>query len=224
LVRGTENAVTTLTLAPFGLRAVRQLRPTSANYSANVYYIKKSYASAIGFGDLIETRTGSGVYGYVGIYTAGDSHSLGVFAGCMPYYDTVLQQYVNKPWYAGTESPSGDIPCLVYDDPTMVFTAQLGGANASNPGNILDRGGNIDLAQNGAPNTTTGMSTAYLDATQYNNTTATLPLRIVGISQLFQPGYDPVGSFYLPTAAGQPTNNYLDVVLNTSEYRTSTGI
>ena len=216
--------MTTLTLAPFGLRPVRALRPAANNYSANLYYIKKSYASAIGFGDLVETRTGSGNYGYVGIYTAGDSHSLGVFIGCEPYFDTVLQQYVNKQWYAGSESPAGDIPCWVIDDPTAVFTVQIGGTNASNPGNILDRGGNIDLAQNGAPNTTTGISTAYADATTYNNTTATLPLRIVGVSQMFQPGYNPVSQFYLPTAAGQPTNNYIDVVLNTSEYRTSTGI
>lgn len=141
--------MTTLTLAPFGLRPIRALRPAAGNFSANLYYIKKSYASAIGFGDLVETRTGAGVYGYIGIYTAADTHSLGVFGGCLPYFDTVLQQVVNKQWYAGTESPSGDIPCLVYDDPTMVFTAQLGGTNASNPGNILDRGGNIDLAQNG---------------------------------------------------------------------------
>lgn len=214
----------TLNLVPFGLRPSRQLQGAAPTYQANLYYIKKSYASALGFGDLVETRSGSGVYGYVGIYTAGDSHSLGVFAGCLPYFDTVLQQVVNKQWYAGTESPAGDIPCLIYDDPNMIFTAQLGGSNASNPGNILDRGGNIDLAQNGAPNTTTGISTAYLDATTYNNVTATLPLRIVGLSQMFQLGYDPVSSYNLATAAGQPTNNYLDVVLNTSEYRTSTGI
>jgi len=214
--------VATLTLAPFGLRPTRNLGAQAPTYQANLYLIKKSYSSAIGFGDLIETRSGSGVYGYVGIYTAGDTHSLGVFGGCLPYFDTVLQQTINKQWYAGTESPSGDIYCLVYDDPTIVFTAQLGGTNASNPGNVLDRGGNIDLAQNGSPNTSTGVSTAYLDATTYNNTTATLPLRIVGLSMMFQPGYDP--TTLLPTAASQPTNNYLDVVLNTSEYRTSTGI
>lgn len=212
----------TLTLAPFGLKASRNLGAQAPTYQANLYYIKKGYTTAIGFGDLVETRTGSGNFGYVGIYTAGDTHSLGVFAGCLPYFDTVLQQTINKQWYAGTESPSGDIPCLVYDDPSVVFTAQLGGTNASNPGSILDRGGNIDLAQNGSPNTLTGLSTAYLDATTYNNTTATLPLRIVGLSQMFQPGYDP--TTLLPTAASQPTNNYFDVVLNTSEYRTSTGI
>lgn len=214
----------TLTLAPFGLRPSRLLQGAAPNYQANLYYIKKGYGSAIGFGDLVETRTGSGNYGYVGIYTEGDSHVLGVFGGCLPYFDTVLQQVINKQWYAGTENPSGDIPCLIYDDPNMVFTAQIGGTNAANPGNILDRGGNIDVAQNGAPNTSTGISTAYLDATQYNNTTATLPLRIVGVSQNFYLGYDPVSTYYLTTAAGQPTNNYLDVVLNTSEYRTSTGI
>lgn len=215
----------TLTLSPFGLRPTR-LGPSAASptYQANLYYIKKGYTSAIGFGDLVETRSGSTVYGYVGIYTAGDTHSLGVFGGCLPYFDTVLQQVINKQWYAGTENPAGDIPCLIYDDPNLVFTAQIGGTNASNPGNILDRGGNIDLAQNGSPNTSTGVSTAYLDATSYNNTTATLPLRIVGVSQMFFLGYDPVSTFNLVTAAGQPTNNYLDVVLNTSEYRTSTGI
>lgn len=216
--------MTTLTLAPFGLRWTRALRPAANNYSANVYYIKKGYASAIGLGDLVETRTGAGNFGYIGIYTAGDTHSLGVFAGCLPFFDTVVQQYQNKQWYSGTENPSGDIACLVIDDPTAVFTAQIGGTDASNPGNILDRSGNIDLAQNGSPNTITGISTAYLDATTYNDTTATLPLRIVGLSQMFQAGYDPVNQFYLPTQAGQPTNNYLDVVLNTSEYRTSTGI
>ena len=215
----------TLTLAPFGLRPVR-LGPSAAapTYQMSLYYIKKGYSSAIGFGDLVQTLSASGSYGYMQIYTAGGPRALGVFGGCLPYFDTVLQQVVNKQWYAGSENPSGDIACMVYDDPSMVFTAQIGGTNASNPGNILDRGGNIDLAQNGSPNTSTGVSTAYLDATTYNNTTSTLPLRIVGISQMFQLGYDPVSTFNLPTSAGQPTNNYLDVVLNTSEYRTSTGV
>jgi hypothetical protein len=214
----------TLTLSGFGLKWSRALRPAANNYSANVYYIKKGYTSAIGFGDLVETQATSTNYGYIGIYAAGDTHVLGVFAGCLPYFDTVLQQYVNKQWWAGSESAAADVAVLVIDDPTAVFTAQLGGSNASNPGNILDRGGNIDVKLNGSPNTTTGMSTAYLDATTYSNTLNSLPLRIVGVSQMFQPGYDPVFSYNLPTAAGQPTNNYLDVVLNTSEYRTSTGL
>ena len=214
----------TLTLAPFGLRPTRLQYGAAPTYQANLYYIKKGYASAIGFGDLVLTQGSSTNYGYIGIYAAAGSHTLGVFAGCMPYFDTVLQQVVNKQWYSGSENPSGDIPCWVYDDPAMIFTAQIGGTNASNPGNILDRGGNIDVAQNGAPNTSTGISTTYLDATTYNNTTATLPLRIVGVSQNFFLGYDPVSTYYSWAQSGQPTNNYLDVVLNTSEYRTSTGI
>jgi hypothetical protein len=214
----------TLTLAPFGLKWSRQLRPAAINYSANVYYIKSGYNTKIAYGDLVETRTGAGNFGYIGAYTPGDSHVLGVFYGLLPYYDTALQQWVNKRFYnGGTEVPSADLACWVIDDPTAVFTAQLGNANASNPGNILDRGGNIDIANNSLPNAA-GISTAFLDATTYNNTTATLPLRIVGISQMFQSGYNPVGSFNTPVQANQPTNNYLDVVLNTSEFRTSTGI
>ncbi len=210
----------TLTLAGFGLRPAQNFLGAAPTYQANVYYIKKGYATAIGFGDLVETRTGSTAYGYVGIYTAGDSHSLGVFAGVMPYYDTVLQQYVNKPWWAGTENAAGDVACWVVDDPFAVFTVQIGGTQSGvNPATNLLRGGNIDLALNGSPNTSTGISTAYADATTYNNTTATLPLRVLGLSQMFQPGYDPTLNY-----ATQPTNNYLQVRLNTSENITATGI
>jgi hypothetical protein len=206
------------TLAPFGLRWTRNHQSSAPNYAPNKYYIASGYASKIGFGDLVITATSGGP---VQIYAAGGSHSLGVFAGCLPYFDTTLQQVVNKQWYAGTETPADVVECWVIDDPFAVFTVQVGGTSANNPILRTQRGGNIDLAQNGLPNTSTGMSTAYADATTYNNTTATLPLRYVGLSQMAFSGFNPVSGTVF---SSPPTNDYIDVRLNTSEQMTATGI
>jgi hypothetical protein len=207
--------MTTLTLAPFGLRWSRQRRASAGNFQANVFYIKKGYASAIGFGDLVCTGT-SGNQGYVVPYVEGGSAVLGVFAGFpYPYFDTVLNAYSLKQWWAGTESPNADVACLVIDDPDAVFVAQVSGG----PTVQADRGLNIDVTGNGAPNTTTGLSTGALDYTQ-KGTTSTFPLRIIGFSQMAFPGYDPTNPLT------QPTNNYAEVILNpgASEWSTGTGV
>lgn len=210
----------TLTLAPFGLRPVRRLDGSAPNYQQNVYYVKNAYATSLGFGDPVLTLTGGSNTGYVGAYTAGSTHILGVFAGLCGYFDTNFQQWQNRPGYTSAVTPptGQDVPVWIIDDPQAVFVAQLGTTSANNPGTVAMRGGNIDMVI-GTP-TTAGYSTSYLDSNSYNNTTATLPLRIVGISQEFFPGFDPTQN----TPTSQPTNNYLEVVFNTSEFRTATGI
>lgn len=208
----------TLTLAPFGLRPTRLTGGQAPNYQANVYYIKNGYATAIGFGDPVITDP-STQQGYITPMAAGGTHILGVFAGLLPYFDTTFQQVVNKPGYAGTEKPPTgvDLACWVIDDPNAVFTVQIGGAS-KNPATVAYRGQNADMVI-GTPNTQ-GYSTSYLDSTTIN-TTGTLPLRIVGFSQNFFLGYDPT---LLYPSTTQPTNDYLDVVFNTTEYRATTGI
>jgi len=213
--------VATLTLAPQGLLWSRNLLPAAPNYSANTYFIEKGYAVAIGFGDLVITGTSSTHYGSVQIYAESGTHALGVFVGCLPYFDTTLQQVVNKQWYAGTETPADVVQCLVIDDPFAVFAIQVGAGTTYNPMTRLQRGGNIDVAQNGSPNTSTGVSTAYADAASFNYTTATLPLRVLGLSQRAFPGWNPANS---TTFSSPPNNGYIDVRLNTSEILTATGI
>jgi hypothetical protein len=210
--------VATLTSAPFGLRWTRSLLPSAPNYAPNKYYIASGYTPKIGFGDLVITTSTGGA---IQIYAAGGSRSLGVFMGCLPYFDTTLQQVVNKQWYAGTETPADVVECWVIDDPFAVFTLQVGNTNANNPITRALRGGNIDLAQNGAPNTSTGVSTAFADATTFASTTATLPLRILGLSQMSFLGYNPANPTNFSTP---PTNDYIDVRLNTSEMMTATGL
>lgn len=202
------------TLAPFGLRAIGSLNSTTPNFQTGRYFIKKSYATAIGFGDLVVTLTGGNI-GYVGAYTAGTSHVLGVFAGCEPYFDTTLQQVVFKPWYAGTESPSGDIAVQIIDDPNTIFQMQVSG------GPMLyntDRGKNADITNVAGVNTSTGMSGMALD---YSTValTGTLPLRMIGLSTGAFAGVDPT----MPLSS-QTANNYVNVVLNTSERFQTTGL
>jgi hypothetical protein len=207
--------MTTLTLGPTGLSYIRNRRSLSPNYQANTYYIKQGYASAIGFGDAVSTLTGGNV-GYIGPYLSGLGNPvLGVFVGVQPYYDTVLQQTVNKRWWAGTESPSADVACWVIDDPDAIFLAQISGG----PLTLANSRQNIDLTGNGAPNTY-GVSTAALNYSTLA-VTSTLPFRIIGPSTMGAPGYDPTQQFN-----SQPTNGYAEVIMNpgASEFNIGTGI
>ena len=203
----------TLTLAPSGLKWARNRRASSPNYQLNRYLIRKGYGSPIARGDLVCTGTGANL-GYIVPYAAGGGAVLGVFDGLDPYFDLSVQQVVNKVWYAGTENPTGDMSAMIIDDQDAVFVAQTVGG----PVTVANRGQNIDLVGNGAPNVL-GMSTAGLDFTTVANT-ATLPLRIIGLSQLAYPGVDPT----LPGAP--PTNNYVEVIFNSgaNEFAAGTGV
>lgn len=204
--------------APTGLMPVRSQQQNGPNFGPNLYYIKQGYATAIGLGDLVYTGA-SASQGYVVKYTAATAHTLGVFAGLAgPYYDTVLQQSVNKQFWAGTESASQDVACWVYDDPFMVYSIQVSG------GPLLyatDRGNNAEITDGGV-NTATGLSRMGLLYSSVN-TTATLPLRIVGTSQQAQGGIDPTASLASQILAAN-ANNYALVKLNTSEMLTALGI
>lgn len=199
------------TAAPFGLRQNRNLIGSAENFQGNYYRIKKGYASAIGFGDAVITLTSTN-QGYIGPYANGGSHILGVLVGLLPYYDTVLQQVVNKNWYAGTESPSDDIIAQVIDDPNQTFLIQSNGG----PYTEAARGQNADIVNNGSPNTF-GASIAALDYA--NIGTSALPLRIVGPGTLSYGGADPTIKSSL-----QGTYGLIEVALNTTEYRNTTGI
>lgn len=199
----------TLTLAPNGLQWVRHKLSTAQGFATNNnYYIRAGYTgSAIGFGDLVQTGTSTNA-GYVIQYAAGNTNVLGVFAGVGPYFDTVLNAVVpGKNYWAGTESPSGDVPVYIIDDPWAVFRIQVSGG----PLMTASRGLNADVSGYGAPNSV-GISTAALNYSTVA-TTSTLPLRIVGWSTVAAGGsttYDPTTA----TSANQPTNNYAEVTLN----------
>lgn len=203
-----------LTLAPQGLLVSRAFEGGAPTYAQSVRYIKKGFTTAIGFGDMVETQFSSNV-GYLNIYTAGDTHCLGAFQGC-EYYDTVNQRWVfSNTWPSGGVTTPGDVRAYVITDPRAVYTIQVSGG----PATMANVGQNCELTGNGAPTTATGISTAAVNG--FANT-STLPLRVVAISNRFFPGYDPVVT-NPENLSTFPTNNYVDVVLNTSEFNQTTG-
>lgn len=207
--------MTTLTLAPQGLLSNRNLVSAAFNFSqSSPYYIKQGATAAIGFGDLVRKGTSTSE-GYIVPYAAADTHALGVFGGCY-YYNTTIQQWIfSNQFPSGGVSTPGDIQCYVFDDPNNIYTIQYSGTPT--PAFV---GQNVELTGNGSPNTITGISTAAANGIA---TTATLPLRVIGLSTRFMPGFDPLSSSQI-VGGTFPTNGWLDVKLNTSEMNTALGL
>jgi hypothetical protein len=210
--------VATITLAAFGLRPLRRFQDGAATFMTNTYYVQNGYGTAIGYGDAVVLNSS----GYIARYANGGANITGVFAG-IQYYDTNLNQWITRPNYLGTETPATNInvQCFVVDDKTTVFGIQVGGAGAHNPVTQANIGDNADIVTTPTP-TTAGISQEYLDS---NNvaTTATFPLKIIGFSQQFFLGFDPT-VYAANSSATPPTNNYVEVILNTSTIYNTTGI
>lgn len=209
------------TLAPNGLVYSRQRAGGSATMQANVYKVKRLYASNIGIGDIVKTLTGAS-QGYIGLGTNVDTSLLGIFqtivgsgiiggAAGSGYYDINTQTYsygLNGSYQSTIVPAVGtDIAVSIIDDPFAVFRAQLSGVAWSE----AYRGANVNFVANGAPNAS-GISTAYLDGTTIANTN-TLPFRILGLSGQYGGPQDPSN-----------TNPWIEVCLNTPEASNSTGI
>ena len=200
-------------LAPTGLVVSRNTINGSATFQANKYKIKQGYTTAIGIGDLVKTGTGAN-QGYIVPASTSDTSILGVFASVLPYYDQTAMQTMhglNGSWPT-TANPNADVDCLVYDDPFMVFRAQINSAGTLLFTQSL-RGQNIQFlnATNGAPNSA-GISTLALDGNTIG-TTSTYPFRIREVVGVTGGPADPAN-----------INPWIEVRLNTSELLNQTGI
>jgi hypothetical protein len=207
----------TNTYAPFGAIWARNRNSAAVSFQVTRYRIKKGAAFAVGYGDFVYTGSG-GNQGYLVPYTteAAVTHLLGVFVGVDSFYDLTQQQTIaGKRYWAGTENPSSDVYCFVIDDPDAIFTMQVSGG----PVTVADSGKSVDITGGGNPNVYSGNAQSAIDYSTISASTATLPLRVIGISQRVFPGANSVsGSAIL----SPNVNNWADVVLNTSEWRTST--
>lgn len=199
-------------LTPQGLIWSRQKIGAAPTSQAQVFYIKKGFASTIGVGDLVKTLT-SGNQGYIGPSAFNDSTGLGVFVGVLPYFDLTLQATshgLNGSYVANTNA-AADIPCLVISDPFAVFRIQGSGVAFTQ----AMRGNNANwiTGTNGVPNPA-GISTLTLDMAS-PATTATFPFRIEGVAGVPGGPQDPAN-----------TNPVLEVSLNFgwSEMTSGTGI
>lgn len=187
---------------PFGLQPSRRLDGAALNFLFNTYQIAYNYASTIGQGDVV-INTSAGV---VNLATTGSNPVMGVFVGCSyANPQNTIQPGVVRAWTAPTLTSTTVVKAQVWDDPQLVFRVRANGSVTQTAIGL-----NATFASNGSPNSLTGVSTLALD-TATIATTNSLPLRIIG---------------YAPDANNDPTSAYpvLEVIINTSIYKTTTGI
>lgn len=197
------------TLAPMGLIASRNLNMNAPTYQANRYTLLKSYSTKIGLGDVVASAGGN--TGYIALPADNPTLILGVFAGVEPYFDLNLSTTVFTQWWTGTQNPSADVGCFVYDDPTIVFRAQVVGG----PFAQSWRGQNTQWtgSTNGAPNQA-GISTLSLSAS-VATTSANYSFRVMGVVGMSGGPQDPAN-----------TNPWIEVAINStsSERVSGTGV
>lgn len=162
-------------------------------------------AHTIGTGDL----TTALVTGYIDAYTAADAVTAGVFIGCKYLSPTTGRVEWLPQWNAPTLPSTTVVTAYLIADPNIVFEIRSAGGTAAAVG-IADVGANFEVTV-GTVNALTGQSTTTLLNTP--DTTATLPLKMIGVSQR-------QGSFNDPTLV----NNIVEVRLNTIQLYQAAGI
>ncbi len=183
-----------------GLRPVR--RRDGAAWTGALTAVQLAYNNAhgIGKGDPVQSLPS----GYIDLWSAGVNSGAirGVFWGC-EYLDPV-NNYVN--WFNAWKAPnlaSGTlVTAYVIDDPDLIFEIRAASGLAVPQSDVWQ---NATFTGAGAPGAA-GYSTATLSGVA---TTATLPLRITGLSQKI--GND-----------NSSTSNLVEVVFNNFELRTPT--
>jgi len=166
----------------FGCKPVRMMGGAPFSGGQSRYRIASGATTPIFQGDLVTQLTA----GVIGRHAAtGTVPIVGVFNG-VQYTDPTTGEQVFKNYYPGSIAAS-DIIASVVDDPNVVFEIQ---GDAAMP--VADLFGNFDIVD-GSPvgDTSSGISNMEI-AVSTGNTTATLPLKALDISQ--DPDNDDVSS------------------------------
>jgi hypothetical protein len=161
------------TAAPYGLRPVNLIGGQPYAGSTRLIKIASGYAANIFFGQPVRIGTDGTIIVAPVTTTAPVTGVVGVFVGCT-YTDPNLNIPIYKQYWP-TGTVASDAFAYVVDDPDVVFQVQ---ADAAVTQTAL--GANISLNNpNPLGDTATGNSVVSADVAGIN-TTASLPLRIVG--------------------------------------------
>lgn len=167
-----------------GFRPVKTLTGSPYNGEANVYFVPASDATVIMVGDAVkllgDARAATGVATVTRISAATDI-PLGIvvgilFSGVGDLTNTPPVNDLNTPIF---RRASTDRYLLVADDPSLIYEVQLAGAgpSAATVTTAVGQNGQFTVT---AGNTSSGASGMQLDSAG-QATTATLPLKIVGL-------------------------------------------
>lgn len=159
--------------AAFGCKPVRMMGGAPYSGGQSRYRIASGVTTPLFQGDLVTQLTN----GVLGRHVAtGTVPIIGVFNG-VSYTDPTTGEQVFKNYYPGSITAS-DIIANVIDDPDVVFEVQ---ADDTFP--VADLFGNFDIVDGSTVgDTNSGRSNLELDVTT-GNTTVTLPLKALDISQ-----------------------------------------
>lgn len=196
-----------------GFRPVKYLNGASWSGGGNVYFVPSSDATVIMVGDAValagDARAATGTPTVTRLASA-TGIPLGIVVGII---FTGMGDTQNVPPVTDLNTPiyrraNTDRYLLVIDDPQVVYEVQLAGAGpaAATVTAAVGLNGQFTLT---AGNTTSGTSGMQLDSAG-QATTATLPLKIIGLPN--RPDNIP----------GDPFISYW-VKLNTSQFATGTG-
>ena len=159
------------TASPYGLRPVNLIGGQPYAGSTRLIKINNAYAANIFYGQPVSINSSGVVVADTGTSNVAATGVVGVFVGCT-YTDPNLKYKIFKQyWPTGTVAT--DAYAYVVDDPDVVMQVQADDAVTQ-----AALGANIGLSTF-AGDTATGNSETSADVASIN-TTATLPLRIVG--------------------------------------------
>lgn len=159
------------TAAPYGLRPVNLIGGQPYAGSTRMFKIANAYGANIFYGQAVASNGNGFIQADTSTTALPATGVVGVFMGCT-YTDPSLKVKVfRQSWPTGTVAT--DAEAYVVDDPDVVMQVQADGQVAQTA-----LGANIALATF-AGSTSTGNSITPASASSVN-TTATLPLRIVG--------------------------------------------
>jgi hypothetical protein len=163
--------------APNGFTPAYHL--TGGTIRSKEYRIADDYATAIFSGDLVKLVAG----GTIEVAGEGDS-VIGVFAGCSFAKDNGEITF-SKHWPAAQSVSGSYATAYVYDDPSIVYAAQMEGASG-----IADIGQLADMDDANSGSTVTGRSAQQISST---TGTSTAQLRILDFVNT--PDNDPASNY-----------------------------
>lgn len=199
------------TFAPFGFSQISGLG-SSPTYEQIAGFCA-STTGAMYFGDPVTRATADGSIIPVASLSPVTSILSGVFVGCK-YLSVAQKKTVWGNYWPGSDVATGNLVEVYYiNDPNARFLVQVGGSATTTGITGAFIGFNCQFLY-GTPNTSSGLSGAYIDQTQTPTTTATWPFKIVSTYTSGAPGSNgtSVGAF-----------NFLIVGFNNVETKTLTG-
>ena len=169
--------------APSGFTPVKNaVGGTPRPNNGGDYAIAGGLASNIFRGSLVKP-TGTGAN--IDVVAAGNNPSIGTFHGCN-YVDANGNTMFRPYWGSGQTVLAGTtVEATVFDDPDLLFDAQVSGAAGLANTNI----GNTANVLIGTGNTLTGQSGDQIDQSTFSNSSTTQQLQVVSLRNMVTNAY-----------------------------------